>query len=117
METNPRRDQMEIIHKALADDLTGREDETVASRRFSVEGTDYEIDLSDENWLVLQMTLDQYITHARPLSPRRPRSRSKAVRGQSADIRRWAQEQNLPVSENGRLPGSVKRQYEAAHAA
>lgn len=108
---------MEIIQKLLADDITGRADGTVATRRFSLEDDHYAIDLSDESYFELKDLLDPFMAAARVVTPRKVRSRSKAVRGQSADIRRWAKEHDLPVSENGRLPGSVKEQYEAAHAA
>jgi hypothetical protein len=108
---------MEIIQKLLADDTTGRADGTVATRRFSLGDVQYAIDLSDENYYELKDRLDPFIEHARVVATRKIRSRSKAVRGQSADIRRWAKDHDLPVSDNGRLPGSVKEQYEAAHAA
>lgn len=107
---------MKTVTIGLRDDVTGDEDGTVATRRFGFDGADYEIDLTDQNWAALSVILEPFVTVARKAG-RKPRSRSKAVRAASADIRNWAKSEGLSVSDNGRLPGSVKERYEAAHAA
>jgi hypothetical protein len=99
---------------ALEDDLTGGPaDETV---RFAFEGTDYEIDLSAKNAAAFHKHLALYIEHARKAGrpqPRRP-GRTTANRQRSGDIRAWAREHGLTVSERGRIPASVVEQYHAA---
>ena len=45
--------------------------------------------------------------------PRRG-GRTAASRQRSSDIRAWARQQGLSVSERGRIPASVVQQYEAA---
>jgi hypothetical protein len=99
---------------ALEDDLTGGPaDETV---RFAVDGTEYEIDLSAKNAAAFGKVLARYIEHGRKArrAPARRGGRTAASRQRSGDIRAWAQQHGLAVSERGRIPASVVEQYEAA---
>ena len=99
---------------ALEDDLTGGPaDETV---RFSVEGTDYEIDLSAKNAAAFRKHLAPFVEHARKAGrpPAGRPVRTVASRQRSGDIRAWAKQHGLAVSERGRIPASVVAQYEAA---
>jgi hypothetical protein len=99
---------------ALEDDLDGGPaDETV---RFAVGGTEYEIDLSTRNATAFRRQLAPFISHARKVGRglRRRGGRSASSRGRSADIRAWAKDQGITVSERGRIPASVVEQYEAA---
>jgi nucleoid-associated protein Lsr2 len=96
----------------LEDDLDGGPaDETV---RFAVGGTQYEIDLNKKNAKAFRKQLAPFIEHARKAGrgPRRPRTSSSRQR--SGDIRAWAKEQGIAVSDRGRIPASVMEQYEAA---
>jgi hypothetical protein len=43
-------------------------------------------------------------------------ARASAARRNSADIRAWAREHGLGISERGRIPASITEQYEAASA-
>jgi hypothetical protein len=99
---------------ALEDDLTGGPaQETV---RFAFEGTDYEIDLNAKNTAALRKQLAPYLEHARRAgrSQSRRAGRTVASRQRSGDIRAWAKEHGLAVSERGRIPASVVEQYQAA---
>ena len=102
------------ITVALEDDLTGGPAaETV---RFGFEGTDYEIDLNAKNAAAFGEQLAPYLQHGRRAgraSSRRAR-RTAASRRRSGDIRAWAKQQGLAVSERGRIPASVAEQYHAA---
>jgi len=105
------------IQKILIDDLDGSEaNETVT---FAIDGTTYEIDLSDSNARKLREALSPFVAGARraePPTPRRRRSSQRAMsREKSAEIRQWAKAHGLPVSERGRIASSVVEQYEAAH--
>jgi hypothetical protein len=87
--------------------------------RFAFEGTDYEIDLNARNAAALGKQLALYIEHARRAGrpqDRRP-GRTAAGRQRSGDIRAWAKEQGLAVSERGRIPASVVEQYHVARIA
>jgi hypothetical protein len=98
----------------LEDDLTGgAADETV---RFAVDGTEYEIDLSAKNAAAFGKQLALYIEHARKAGRAQPRrtARAAASRQRSGDLRAWAKEHGLVVSERGRIPAGVVAQYETA---
>jgi hypothetical protein len=97
---------------ALEDDLDGGPaDETV---RFEVGGTQYEIDLNKKNAKAFRKQLAPFVEHARRAGrgPRRPRTSSSRQR--SGDIRAWAKEQGITVSDRGRIPANVVEQYRAA---
>jgi hypothetical protein len=97
---------------ALEDDLDGGPaDETV---RFAVGGTAYEIDLNKKNARAFRKQLAPFVEHARKAGrgPRRPRTTSNRQR--SGDIRAWAKDQGIAVSDRGRIPASVMEQYDAA---
>ena len=99
----------------LEDDLSGGPAEQTV--RFAFEGIDYEIDLSAKNAAAFGKQLAPYIEHARRAGraqSRRP-GRTAAGRQRSGDIRAWAKEQGLAVSERGRIPASVLEQYQAAN--
>ena len=98
----------------LEDDLGGGPaDETV---RFAFGGAEYEIDLNRKNAKAFRKQLAPFIEHARKArrgKPRRP-SRAPASRERSGDIRAWAKEHGVAVSERGRIPASVLEQYRTA---
>ena len=99
---------------ALEDDLDGGPaDETV---RFGLDGAEYEIDLSKKNATALRRQLAPFTEHARKAgrAQRRRPGRTASSRERSGDIRAWAKDQGIAVSERGRIPASVVEQYEAA---
>ena len=99
----------------LEDDLTGGPAEQTV--RFAFEGADYEIDLSAKNAAAFGKQLAPYIEHARKagrLSVSRS-GRTAANRQRSGDVRAWAKEHGLAVSERGRIPASVMERYQAAN--
>jgi len=98
----------------LEDDLDGSPaDETV---RFGFGGTEYEIDLSKKNAAALRKQLAPFIEHARKAGRGQSRraARTAASRQRSDDIRTWAKDQGIAVSERGRIPANVVEQYHAA---
>ncbi|GHE38911.1 Lsr2 family protein [Streptosporangium violaceochromogenes] len=106
------------IQEILIDDLDGGEaNETVA---FAIDGTSYEIDLSEVNAKKLRDSLSPFVQSARrsgALAPRRRRGGGTRAltREKSADIRAWAKSHGLNVSERGRIASKIVEQYEAAH--
>jgi hypothetical protein len=102
------------VQVLLVDDLDGGEaDETVS---FSLDGTAYEIDLSDKNATKIREALAPFISSARKAgTAKRRRARGTSNRERSADIRAWAKERGIKVNERGRIPANVVAQYEAAH--
>jgi hypothetical protein len=99
---------------ALEDDPTGGPAEETA--RFTFDGTAYEIDLNAKNAAAFRKLLAPYIEHGR--RDGRPQARragrTVASRQRSGDIRAWAKQHGLAVSERGRIPASVVEQYHAA---
>jgi hypothetical protein len=102
------------VSVVLEDDLTGGPAEQTV--RFAFDGTDYEIDLNAKNAAALHKQLAPYIDHARRAgrAPSRRPVRTAATRQLSGDIRAWAKEHGLAVSDRGRIPASVAEQYHAA---
>jgi hypothetical protein len=104
------------IQVVITDDIDGGEaHETIA---FGLDGASLEIDLNKLNAAQFRKTVAPYIEHGRRVSRgRRPRAaRPARDRGHSSDVREWAKQQGIQVSERGRIPASVVSQYEDAHA-
>ena len=98
----------------IEDDLDGGPaQETV---RFGLGAAEYEIDLNAGNATKFRTQLAPFIDHARKTGRRQRTSaaRPAAARQQSAEIRAWAKEHGIDVSERGRIPAAVIEQYEAA---
>lgn len=104
----------------LVDDIDGTEllegeGETVV---FSLDGTDYEIDLSTDHARLLRAGLEKYVSAARSVGKSSTRgSRTNAARGPKRDlsaIRAWANSNGFTVSDRGRVPNAVIEAYEAA---
>ena len=97
---------------SLEDDLTGGPAKHTV--RFAFDGTGYEIDLNAKNAAACGKQLAPYIEHARKAGRAQPRRPGRTSRQRSGDIRAWAKEHGLAVSERGRIPASVLEQYQAA---
>jgi hypothetical protein len=98
----------------LEDDYDGgTADETVT---FSLDGAEYEIDLSSKNATGLREALAPWVAHARKIGGRRKRSTKATGSSSTSDIRAWAQAQGLDVSSRGRVSAEVREAYEKAHA-
>jgi nucleoid-associated protein Lsr2 len=98
----------------LEDDYDGgTADETVT---FSLDGAEYEIDLSSQNATGLRDALAPWVAHARKIGGRRKRTSKATGASSTSDIRAWAQGQGLDVSSRGRVSAEVREAYEKAHA-
>jgi hypothetical protein len=84
------------ITVALEDDLDGGPAEQTV--RFGIGGTEYEIDLSNNNATAFHRQLAPFIEHARKTGrgQRRRPWRTAASREHSGDIRVWAKDQGHP---------------------
>jgi len=98
----------------LEDDLTGGPAKQTV--RFAFDGTGHEIDLNAKNAAAFGQQLAPFLQHARKAGRAQPRraGRTTVGRQRSGDIRAWAKEHGLAVSERGRIPASVAEQYHAA---
>ena len=104
------------VQVVLVDDIDGGgAQETVA---FALDGVSYEIDLSAPNAATLREAFAPYVGAARKAGARtgrRTATRRAAAGSRSAEIRAWAKEQGLKVSERGRISADVVARYDAAH--
>ena len=107
------------VRVMYADDLDGDEFESDhPTYRFGFEGRDYEIDLKPANGKKLEQALAKYIEHARRAKGGAPVRRKGSVardRQRPAEIRQWARTRGIEVSERGRIPATVIREYESSH--
>ena len=87
------------------------------TRAFSLDGRDYEIDLCEKHSQKFDEALKRFADKARRASNRvtRPKRRTTANRQHSADIRSWAKQSGITVSDRGRIPAQVIAKYEASH--
>jgi len=104
------------VQVLLEDDIDGSPGaETV---QFSLDGKSYEIDLSEPNAEKLRESFAPWIGAGRRVSgpaSSEPRRRAARRSEDTADIRRWAAENGIPVSTRGRISADLRARYEAAH--
>jgi hypothetical protein len=107
----------------LVDDLDGTQiaDGEGSTVHFGLQGTEYEIDLSDSNFQKLQDALDEFVKSARIVSRSRGTGAARTSRRSSGSgtdttaIRQWAKDTGLAVSERGRISAEISEAYNKAH--
>ncbi|MBF4615465.1 histone-like nucleoid-structuring protein Lsr2 [Curtobacterium sp. VKM Ac-1376] len=104
----------------VVDDLTGDVIETDrgSTVQFAFDGSNYEIDLTDDNADNLREAFSDYVAAARKVSGRS--SRSTTAKGRSnpdelAKIREWAAANGHEVAARGRISQQVRDAYAAAN--
>jgi hypothetical protein len=105
------------IQTLFIDDIDGRPAEGTV--RFSLDGTDYEIDLSTEHSEELHKVLAGYVTHARKAggtARHGSRGRRPADSLDTRKVREWAKAEGIDIKERGRVPAEVIEKYRAARA-
>ncbi|RLK53748.1 histone-like nucleoid-structuring protein Lsr2 [Actinokineospora cianjurensis] len=107
----------------LYDDLDGSSSDNIRSVEFSLDGVNYEIDLSEANAERLRGELADYVAAARRTGGRVKRAAAPgkpAGEGRSKEetkaLRDWARRNGHDISERGRIPSAVVEAYETAHA-
>lgn len=88
--------------------------------RFGYEGTEYILDLSDDNAREFREIMEPYVRAARKVSSvrgsRRGEGSSTGSRGNSREIREWALSQGMKVANRGKIPMEIINAYEEAHS-
>jgi hypothetical protein len=108
----------------LSDDLDGSE--ATQTLHYTVDGQEYEIDLSEENVQRFHEALEPFVSKSREVvrqpQPAR-RSRGDGRRRSSASgredipqIRAWAESQGMDVSARGRVKKEIIDAYDQAHS-
>jgi Lsr2 len=113
----------EQIIKRLIDDIDGAQ--AAGTARFSIDGADYEIDLSQTNMRKLHEIMSPYVSAARKVLIERRRvmnreagaRRRNAERGRVAEVRAWALARGIQISDRGRIPRDIQEQYDRAQDA
>lgn len=109
----------------LVDDLDGTASDDISTVSFSLDGADYEIDLTEENADNLRNALEEFVAAARRTGGRIKRntgttksapSRPAASREQTKAIREWARQNGFDLADRGRIPANVIEAYEEAQA-
>lgn len=91
----------------LADDLDGGEaTETVT---FGLDGVSYSIDLSEQNAVNFRAELAEFVSAARRVSRRHPRSERTTSDSDAEAIRAWAKENGYEVTDRARISGEVPK--------
>jgi hypothetical protein len=87
-------------------------------RAFSLDGRDYEIDLCVRHSQKFDEVFHKFADRARKATSRvsRVKRRTSAHRRHSAEIRSWAKNNGLTVSDRGRIPAEVITRYNATHS-
>ncbi|MGA9870817.1 MAG: Lsr2 family protein [Rhodococcus sp. (in: high G+C Gram-positive bacteria)] len=111
------------VYVQLVDDIDDKPIESGGEHiAFSVNGVEYEIDLSDKNAKEFHRKLDYYIEHAARVGGKRAKkspsaapTRSKRDANQTKAIREWAKSNGYAISARGRIPADVEQAFDAAH--
>jgi hypothetical protein len=103
----------------VVDDIDGSIDDVVTCA-FALGDSHFEIDLNAAHREELESVLAKFIESARQVSGGKRSRQAKPVRKAvdrdlTHDIRQWAKEAGLTVSERGRISRQVREAYDAAH--
>jgi hypothetical protein len=112
-----------VTNVTYTDDIDGKKaDETV---KFSLDGADYEIDLSKKNAAALRKAFAEFVSAARSIKKSAPaagrgrraaaQSGTRSPKAELDAIRAWAKESGVHVADRGRISQHVRDLYAAAN--
>lgn len=90
-------------------DQTPLDEDNLHVVRFSLNGSDYILDLSEQNASKFYELLEPYLNVARTAPV------DHLAKIDPAEIRRWAQANGHPIANRGKIPFTIIEQYRAAH--
>ncbi len=104
----------------ITDDVTG--EQGAKPRVIALDGTEYEVDLTDASFAELKRAMKPYLKNARVTKGKqagRPAARKRGTaRSNGATVsqqaRAWAAENGVDVPKRGRVPASVVEAFQAA---
>lgn len=99
--------RVEII---IEDDIDGSAGAHATT--FALDGTTYDIDLSDAHSDELRRTLAEWIIAGRRVGSRRPTGSQTA---RLAAIREWARANSYKVGDRGRVSAEIQQAFQQAH--
>lgn len=117
-----------ITNVVYEDDLTGDvvPEESLVTQRFTYDGVQYEIDLSNANADTFRKAMDPWTQAARKVGGATKKKAASNGAGSSAptsieknqnrEIRDWARTSGLDVPPRGRIPASIREAFEQSRA-
>lgn len=108
--------------EVIIDDLD-KTTEAVETIKFSVNGTSYEIDLSERSLRRFELALAPFVNAARSESKAKPKTAAKRSTKRrpakktgpsDAIVRTWAHANGVEVNKTGRVPKAVREAFEAS---
>lgn len=109
----------QVVNVLLLDDVAlseGREEPAERTLPFSLDGTNYEIDLSSERIGQVLAGLEPFVERARTVRSAPRKSRPRSGRARTAEIRAWAGEHGIETKSRGRIPRYVEERYNREHS-
>jgi hypothetical protein len=106
-----------LTQVTLTCDVCGKPKD-VQTRTIGLDGKTYEIDLCPKDGKGLSKAAADYVSNARKITARpapRENGRRPRSRTETTAIRDWARASGMQISDRGRVPAAVFRDYEAAH--
>ena len=106
-----------LTQVTLTCDVCGKPKD-VQTRTIGLDGKTYEIDLCPKDGKGLSKAAAGYVSNARKITARqapRENGRTPRSRAETAAIRDWARASGMKISDRGRVPAAVFRDYQAAH--
>lgn len=108
----------------FVDDLDGTTSDDISTVTFSLDGVEYEIDLTKANAQKLRDNLQNFIASARRTggrlkrgtAPAQPAAARAVSTEQTKAIRHWARQNGHTLSDRGRIPETIVEAFEQAHA-
>jgi hypothetical protein len=87
------------------------------TRSISLDGKTLEIDLCAKDSKGLDKVAGKFVPHARKVTRRSATTGRRTItdRQHSANVREWAKGQGFKISDRGRIPENVEREFAAAH--
>lgn len=101
-------------------DNTPLKEDEVQVVSFSLDGTNYYIDLAEKNAAKLRELFQPYIEAGTKVpatsgARRRSSSASASARNHTKKVREWAQSQGMKVANRGKVPQHIYEEYNARH--
>jgi len=106
-----------LTQVTLTCDVCGKAKD-IETRTIGLDGDMYQIDLCPKDGKGLSQAAAGYVSSARTITPRRAargNGRRPSSRTETAAVRDWAKATGLQISDRGRVPAAIFRDYQAAH--
>jgi hypothetical protein len=106
-----------LTQVTLTCDVCGKAKD-VQTRTMGLDGKTYEIDLCPKDGKALSKAAAEYVSNARTTTTRpAPRVNGHRARSRTdtAAVRDWARASGMTISDRGRVPAAIFRDYQAAH--